>query len=91
MGYSTFKSSGKAPVTGDQIGDGQIQARHLDPGLFSQLQTIGLHNHSGTKSRRVKTADLDGAFGTGGFYMYDTAGTRYRVVITGGVFVLTAG
>lgn len=92
MGYSSFKSSPKALVTSDQIGNGQVRSEHLDPGLFQEIKSIGLHNHSGTKSRRVKLQDLEGAFGTTGFYMYSTTGVRYHVTIdAGGAFVLTAG
>lgn len=92
MGYSEFKSSPKAPVTSDQIGRGQVKAEHLDPGLFAELKAIGLHNHSGTRSRRVKLQDLEGAFGINGFFMYSSDGTkRYRVTINSGTgaFVLT--
>jgi len=92
--YAQFKSSGKAPVTGDQIGDGQIDLRHLSPGLFQAIQSISLHNHSGAKSRRVNLKDLEGAFGTGGFYCYSSDGNkRYKVTINSatGAFVLTEG
>jgi hypothetical protein len=91
MGYSTFKGSPKAVITGDQIGPGQISLSHLDPGLFSEIKNIALHSHTGARSRRINLKDLEGSFGIGGFYMYDTAGTRYHVTISAGAFVLTAG
>lgn len=92
MGYSTFKSAGKAPTTADQIGNGQIETRHLAPELFLQLQQIGSHSHTGVKSRKIQLRDLEGAFGIGGFYMYSSDGTkRYRITINSGTgaFVLT--
>ena len=82
MGYSTFKSSPKALTTGDQIGDGQIELRHLAPSLFSELRQVSLHTHSGVKSRRVKYSDIDGYIGKDGFIMYsDTGAKKYRVRI----------
>lgn len=92
MGYSSFKSSPKSVIQSSDIGDGQIQARHLDPGLFTEIKNIGLHNHSGTKSRRIQTKDLEGPFPAGGFYMYSSDSTkRYRITIDSGTgaFVLT--
>ncbi len=92
MGYSTFKSAPKSVIQSGDIGSGQVKAEHLDPGLFSEIKAIGLHNHSGTKSRRVKFADLEGAIGAGGFYMYSSDSTkRYKVTINSatGAFVLT--
>ena len=92
MGYATFKSAPKTLTTSDSIGSGQIKLEHLDPGLFSDIKSIGLHNHSGTKSRKVKFTDLEGAFGVNGFYMYSSDGTkRYKVTINSGTgaFVLT--
>ena len=91
MGVSEeLKRPGKNKVTGDDIANGAIGLRHLDPALFSEFRQIALHSHTGVKSRRVLMQDLDGYFPKGGFYMYDTAGTRYKVTITGGAFVLTA-
>jgi len=92
MGYSTFKSSPKNVTQSSDIGPGQIQLQHLDPGLFSEIRNIALHNHSGTRSRRVKIKDLEGPFGVEGFYMYSSDGTkRYHVTIDSvtNVFVLT--
>ncbi len=91
MGYSELKSAPKALTTGDQIANGAIELRHLAPSLFSEIQKQGLHSHTGSGSRKVKITDLGGAFGSGGFYMYDTSGTRYHVTISGGAFVLTQG
>ena len=91
MGYATFKGASKNVVTGDDIGPGQINLRHLDPGLFAEIRNIALHSHTGAKSRRINLKDLEGAFGVNGFYMYDSAGTRYHITISGGAFVLTAG
>jgi hypothetical protein len=92
VGYSTFKEAPKAVITGDQIGPGQITLAHLDPGLFQAIQSIGLHNHSGAKSRRVNLKDLEGAFGIQGFYMFDDTGThRYHITIHSGVLTTTEG
>jgi len=91
MGYSTFKSSPKSLIQSGDIGQGQVKLEHLDPGLFTEIKAVGLHNHSGTKSRRVKIPDLEGAFGSDGFYMYGTNGTRYHVTIVAGVLTVTAG
>jgi len=91
-GYAEFKSKGKAPITSDQIGVGQIKLEHLDPGLFAEIRNIALHNHSGSKSRRINLKDLEGAFGTSGFFAYSSDGTkRYKVTINSGTgaFVLT--
>lgn len=92
MGYSSFKSSPKAVTTGDSIGNGEISLRHLDPGLFAEIRSIALHNHKGSKSRRIDLSDLQGAFGINGFFMYSSDGTkRYQVTIDSGTdaFVLT--
>lgn len=93
-GYATFKGSPKAVITGDQIGAGQITLAHLDPGLFSAIQGITLHSHTGAKSRRVNLKDVEGAFGINGFYIYSSDGTkRYKVTVNSGtgLFVLTEG
>lgn len=91
MGQATFKASPKNVITSTDIGPGQIQLSHLDPGLFGEIKNIGLHNHSGTKSRRINIRNLEGEFGTDGFYMYSVTGVRYHVTIdAGGAFVLTA-
>lgn len=90
MGYDTFKSNSKAPITGDQIGEGQITLAHFDPGLFSEIRNIALHSHTGSKSRRINLKDVEGAIGPTGFFMYDASGNKYRVTISGGAFVLTA-
>ena len=82
MGYATFAQSGKALTKAEDIGNGQIDLRHLSPALFAELQKVGLHNHSGTGSRRIKTQDLEGPFGRTGFIMYsDDATKRYRITI----------
>lgn len=90
MGYATHKSDAKSPVTGEQIAKGSIELHHLAPSLFTEIQKLGLHSHTGAGSRKVKMTDLQGAFGSGGFYMYDVSGARYKVTISGGAFVLTA-
>lgn len=91
-GYATFKEKGKAPITSEQIGPGQIEIQHLSPGLFAEFRQIQLHTHSGVKSRKVKWDDLDGFIGKNGFVMYSSDGTKkYRVTINSatGAFVLT--
>ncbi len=92
MGYSTFKSSSKALTTSEQIGPGQIQLSHLDSGLFTEIQKISLHNHSGVGSRRVSIRNLEGDFGSQGFFMFSSDGSkRYHVTIDSAtdLFVLT--
>jgi hypothetical protein len=59
--------------------------------LFSEIRSVGLHAHTGSKSRKINMRNLEGSFGINGFYMYDTAGTRYHITIQAGVFDLTAG
>ena len=91
-GYAEFKSAPKSLITADQIGSGQIGLRHFEPGLYSEIKALGSHNHSGTKSRRIKFTDLEGAYGREGFYMYSSDGTKkYHVTIDSGTnaFVLT--
>lgn len=92
MGFSTFKSSPKNLIQSLDIGPGQIQIQHLDPGLFSEIRGVALHSHSGTKSRRIKIQELDGYFPVSGFIMYSSDGTKkYQVTINSGTnaFVLT--
>lgn len=92
MGYATFKGASKGVITGDQIGAGQINLTHFDPGTYQEIRGVQLHNHSGAKSRRINLKDIEGAFGTGGFYCYSSDGTkRYKVTINSatGAFVLT--
>ncbi len=94
MSYASFKSSPKELTTSENIGPGQIQLEHLSPGLFSEIRSIALHAHTGTKSRKIDIKDLGGSFGTTGFYMYSSDGTkRYHVTIDSatGAFVLTEG
>lgn len=82
MGYSTFSTSPKSLTKNEDVGPGQIALKHLDPALFAEIQRVGLHNHSGTGSRRVKLQDLEGAWGKNGFIMYSDDGTkRYRIQI----------
>lgn len=84
-GYATFKSASKAVTTSESIGAGQIKLEHLDPALYQEIMAVKLHNHSGSKSRRVQLSNLDGAFGTNGFYMYSSDSTkRYHVTIDSG-------
>jgi hypothetical protein len=82
MGYATFSTSPKNLTKAEDVGPGQIELRHLAASLFAEIQKIGLHNHSGTGSRRVKTQDLEGAYGKNGFLLYSNDGTkRYRIQI----------
>lgn len=92
MGYKTFMEKGKAPITSDQIGPGQIELGHLSPSLFAEFRQISLHTHSGVRSRQIEFKDLTGAIGKNGFIMYSSDATkRYRVTINSatGAFVLT--
>lgn len=91
-GYATFGTSPKALTTGDQIGSGQIELRHLAPSLFVEFRQIALHNHSGVKSRKIQIDNLEGSFKKDGYLMYSSDGTkRYKVTIdsTLNAFVLT--
>ena len=93
-GYAEFKGSGKKPVTGADIGPGQIELSHLAPSLFSEIQKIGSHNHSGVNSRQIPLENLGGAFPRRGFVAWSSDGTkRYIVTINSasGAFVLTEG
>lgn len=82
MGYATFSTAPKNLTKAEDVGNGQIELRHLAPSLFAEIQKVGLHNHSGTGSRRIKTADLEGPYGKNGFIMYSNDGTkRYRIQI----------
>lgn len=92
MGYASFSSSPKALTTSEQIGSGQIELRHLSPSLFTEFRQIGLHNHTGTKSRKVNIRNLEGYFDKEGFIMYSSDATkRYQVTIDSSLnaFVLT--
>ena len=92
MGYSTFANSSKALITSEQIGRGQVNLEHLDPGLFVEFQKLITHIHSGTGSRRVNYRDLTGDIPPSGFYMWSSDSTkRYKVTIDSstGAFVLT--
>lgn len=80
MGYAFAKEKGKAPITSDQIGSGQVQIHHLDAGLYAEINNISLHAHTGTRSRKVSLRNLEGSFGIDGFYMYSKTGAkRFKV------------
>jgi len=82
MGYATFSGSPKSVTKAEDIGNGQIELRHLAPSLFAEIQKVGLHNHSGVGSRKIKQQDLEGPYGKNGFIMYSDTGTkRYRIQI----------
>lgn len=82
MGYTAFANSPKNLTKSEDIGNGQIELRHLSPALFSEIQKVGLHNHSGVGSRKIKHDDLEGAYGKNGFIMYsDTGLKRYKIQI----------
>lgn len=40
----------KGKILGDEIADGQIELKHLSPGLFSEIALIGTHRHTGGMS-----------------------------------------
>jgi len=93
-GYAEFKESGKKPVTGDDIGPGQIGLKHLAPDLFAEIQKIKSHNHSGVNSRQISQENIGGAFSRRGFVMWSSDGTkRYIVTLDSGTddFVVTEG
>ena len=82
MGYATLKDSAKRLTLGEDIGNGQIDLRHLSPSLFAEIQKIGLHNHSGVGSRKIKQDMLEGGYGKNGFIMYSEDATkRYKITI----------
>lgn len=82
IGYQTFANSPKALTKAEDIGNGQLDLRHLSPALFAEIQKVGLHNHSGTGSRKIQLRDLEGSFGKNGFILYSEDATkRYRITI----------
>jgi hypothetical protein len=84
--------SPKAMTVGGQIASGSVELRHLSAELFSEIQSVKLHSHTGTRSRRVNLQDLIGYFKTEGFIMYSSDGTKkYQVTIDSSTddFVLT--
>ncbi len=82
MGYATFAGSPKNLIKSSDIGNGQIELSHLAPALYSEIRKIALHNHSGVNSRKLELKNLMGDFGTLGFNMYSSDGTkRYAVTI----------
>lgn len=82
MGFQTFATEGKNKTKSEDIGNGQIELRHLAPSLFAEIQKIALHNHSGVGSRKVRHDDIEGAYGKNGFILYSNDGTkRYRIQI----------
>lgn len=82
MGYQAFATSGKAVTKSEDIGNGQVELRHLAPSLFSEIKKVGLHNHSGVGSRKIKPDDLEGSYGKNGFILTSNDGTkRYRIQI----------
>jgi len=92
MGYATFKSSPKNVTQSSDIGPGQVKLEHLDPALFSEIQNIKYHAHTGSGSRKLQIQNLTGAFLPGGFYIYGDEGTKkYKVQVdqTTGSLVVT--
>lgn len=82
MGYATFSGSPKNLTKSEDIGNGQIELRHLAPSLFAEIKKVGLHNHSGVGSRKIQQDDLEGAYGKNGFILYSNDATkRYRIQI----------
>lgn len=49
-GYQEYAFAGKELIKSDSIGEGQIELRHLSPGLFQQIQKIVTHTHHGGDS-----------------------------------------
>jgi hypothetical protein len=92
MSYKKFAFSPKAMTEGGNIGYGEVDFSHLSPPLFMAIRNIELHSHSGVGSRRINLKDLYGYFGSAGFLMYSSDGTKkYQVTINSGTgaFVLT--
>jgi len=82
MGYATMKDSAKRLTLGEDIGNGQIELRHLSPSLFAEVQKIQLHNHSGVGSRKIRQDMLEGGYGKNGFIIYSEDATkRYKITI----------
>ena len=90
MSYTSFAYAGKSPVKAEDIGPGQIQLSHLSPALFTEFKKVGLHNHSGSGSRKLNLSDLEGSFLVQGFMMTASDGSRWMVTIdTSGVLTTT--
>lgn len=82
MGYQTFSQNPKALTKAEDIGNGQIELRHLAPSLFAEIQKVGLHNHSGVGSRKIRQDQLEGSYGKNGFILYSEDGSkRYKITI----------
>lgn len=54
MTYLEFQTKPKALTGKDDIGQGQMQLKHLSPPLFLELQFIKLHTHKGVDSRKLE-------------------------------------
>lgn len=79
--YSEQIRPGKALTNGDSIGNGAIDLRHLSPALFSAIQQISLHNHSGVKSVQIKHSDLTGSYPASGILIRSANGTTWRITV----------
>ena len=77
--YEQQLRPGKALTTGDQIANGAIDLRHLSAALFSAIQQISLHNHSGVKSIQIALQNLTGSFTQDGFLMRSPNGSLWRI------------
>lgn len=90
MGYFTFATAQKSLTKAEDIGDGQVELRHLSPTLFTELRKVSLHSHSGQGSRRINMRDLEGAFSSDGLRMYSSDGKLWKATInTSGAWVIT--
>lgn len=51
--YGKFEFAQKSYVRGNDVGDGEIGVRNLNPGLFLETQLIRGHTHSGVDSLQL--------------------------------------
>lgn len=80
--YSEQTRPGKTLTTGDSIAPGSISVRHLAPDLFSEIQKIKLHNHSGVNSVQIKLQDLTGSFTPSGILIRSPNGALWRIQVS---------
>lgn len=81
MGYQTHAHVGKSLIKAEDIGNGQIELRHLSPALFTSVRMVELHNHSGVGSIPINLANLEGFFTLDGFKMVSSDGKKWKVTM----------
>lgn len=58
MGVRELSQKPKELVDGDSIAEGEIDARHLGPGLLGEMRRIATHGHEGVSSRKLTSSAL---------------------------------